>query len=214
MSKKTEVHNIIGRTEEGRYPIGRVTLEQGKPCGLVDTYKTWDRVGIVSIQSTKRGQCEEVLNLYRNSKKQLMYECYVSGYFYPIVGRVLQLDGKANLTYMDKAYYIDINDGRVKQIRQCYKYFVVTYDKYDLTQLVYKCTDRVQAEIVTDNINARDDFGGARVLKNIPNMSKKVTVFYTKFNDSLMYDPTAISNFRQYKFNSEYASHNKEGSTK
>ena len=186
-------------------------MEEGRPCGLTDTYKTWDKVGLISIQSTNYGQCEVLTTLYRNSKKQLMYAYYTSGYFYPIVGRVLKLEGNVKLLYMNKAYYIDQDNGRVKKIQRRYKYFVITYDRYDLTQLVYKCKDRVQAEIVTDNVNARDDFAGARVLKNIPNMSKKATVFYTKFSNPMMYDPTATSNFRRYKFDSEFASHIKEG---
>lgn len=196
MTKYSATSNIIGRTLEGRYPIGRITLEQGRIyTGQADHYKSWDKVGLVSVQA-KGGVYEDLVTLYRNGKNQLMYMVYKSGSFYPIIGRVLKLEGNVNLVNDGKAYYIDQSDGRVKIINRRYKFFTVMFDSYDDAMLVFKCTNRVDAEIVFDNAIRRGCMNTVRVLKNIPHMtgSSIKVVFYTKDTNPYWYEIGAFSN--------------------
>lgn len=183
MKSKRE-YNIIGRTEQGRVPIGKVTLEQGRELTRGEVYKTWSQVGLITIES------DTLLYLYRNAKNDLMYLMYISGYFYPIHGRVLDMQGDIKLVEGKTAYFIDKNK-KVKKIHRCYKYFVSMLDSYARdTMLVFKCTDRVQAEIVRDNAYFRGDMVYISVNKYIPHMSGKTITaeIYTKDTAPLWYE--------------------------
>jgi len=185
MKSKRE-YNIIGRTEQGRVPIGKVTLEQGRELTRGEVYKTWSQVGLITIES------DTLLYLYRNAKNDLMYLMYISGYFYPIHGRVLDMQGDIKLVEGKTAYFIDKNK-KVKKIYRRYKYFVSMLDGYDMRcLLVFKCTDKVQAEIVRDNACRRGDMRHVSVKKYVPRMREKTIEVFTIDTNPLWYTAGAF----------------------
>lgn len=95
---------VIGTGPQGREVVGTITLKKGRI--RADAYKTWQRVGVISVY--RRGMLnEKLLYLYRDNTNYLCYELYFSGSFYPMFGRVSALTANLDLSFNGVAYRLE-----------------------------------------------------------------------------------------------------------